>query len=227
MILSVRRTALGVASLSVALATTLAAPPALAAAGTADEALAKLQAWLDGTRDLRGKFRQTLVSGALGGGLEEAGKFWLDRPGKMRWDYVEPERKVALLDGDRTLLWVPADRQVWEGSLSQSDAAIATLLAGKRRLTETFRASLAAGSNDEIVRLRLVPTSGSETFEEVTLDLGRSDSAIRAAEVTDAAGNRIRYAFAAVERNRGIPADRFHFEIPAGAEVMRSGPAGG
>jgi outer membrane lipoprotein-sorting protein len=141
----------------------------------------------------------------------------------MRWDYVEPERKVALLDGDRTLLWIPEDRQVWEGALSESDSALAIVLAGERRLADAFRASLAPSPRaGEIVRLRLLPIDGSQTFEEVTVDLRHGDFSIVGAEVVDAAGNRIRYEFSRVERNRGIPADRFQFEIPPGTEVVRS-----
>jgi len=103
--------------------------------------LAGLQAWLEGTRDLEGRFEQSLASGALGAGLAESGRFFLRRPGRMRWDYLEPERKVALIEGDQTRLYLEEEGQLWEGRL-EDGALLATLLAGSEPLDEVFQASL-------------------------------------------------------------------------------------
>jgi hypothetical protein len=70
-----------------AIAATVAGPRADAPRDAA-AAVAGLQSWLDGTRNLSGRFRQELVSGALGGGVLESGRFWLVLIGRFLWFYV-------------------------------------------------------------------------------------------------------------------------------------------
>ena len=72
---------------------------ALGAAASAEEespALAALQRWLDGTKDLQARFEQSLLSSALGAGPSESGRIYLRRPGRMRWEYTDPEAKIAV-----------------------------------------------------------------------------------------------------------------------------------
>jgi outer membrane lipoprotein carrier protein len=183
----------------------------------------RLQDWLDGTRELEGRFEQTLASGALGTGLEESGRIYLRRPGKMRWDYLEPERKVALVEGQATRLYLEEDRQLWEGRLEDS-GLLAALLAGSEPVSAVFETRLLAGpreSEDGTYRLQLVPRSEAESFREVTLTLREPEFAIRLAEVQDGAGNRMLYRFSGLRRNQGLPEGVFHFEAPPGTEVLR------
>jgi outer membrane lipoprotein carrier protein len=198
-----------------------AAPPSIET--EAAEVLARLQQWLDGTRDLRGRFVQTLVSGALGTGLEETGRFYVLRPGRMRWDYLEPERKVALVHGDSTRLYLAEDAQLWEGPLEE-DALLTTLLTGTEPLAALFEATLVAAPDRRgrgAYRLRLLPRGESDAFREVVLELRPADLALEAADVLDSAGNRMEYRFYELERNTGLTASAFHFEPPAGTEVLR------
>jgi outer membrane lipoprotein carrier protein len=182
-----------------------------------------LQRWLDGTRSLERDFEQSLASGALGAGLEESGRFYLERPGKMRWDYDTPERKVAIVIGSATRLWIEEDAQMWEGQL-ESDALLALLLTGERPLSELFQPALLAtpelGGNGRY-RLQLVPLEAADAFQQVLLTLGSGDFSIDEAEVLDAAGNRMIYRFGEARRNQGLAADTFEFEPPAGTEILR------
>jgi outer membrane lipoprotein carrier protein len=177
------------------------------------------QSWLDGTEDLQGKFEQTMVSGAFGPGLAESGKMYVERPGRMRWDYLEPERKVALLDGGLTRLYLEEEMEMIEGRLEDESELLPELLTGDGRIAERFEASLLDGPE---YRLRLVPRGEGEPFAEVVLQLSRAEFAIQAAEVLDAAGNRMLYRFTELQRNRGLPQGIFLFEPPPGTSVLGS-----
>ena len=178
-----------------------------------------LQRWLDGTRQLQCNFVQELLSGALGSGLKESGRLYIARPGRMRWDYLEPERKVALIDGQRTSLYVEEDRELVHGRLDGEGELLPALLVGEGRLAGLFDAELLAASRAG-VELRLVPLRPGEVVEEVILTLDPGDYAIRSAEVLDPAGNRMRYSFSELRRNRGLPPDVFRFEPPAGTLIF-------
>jgi outer membrane lipoprotein carrier protein len=188
----------------------------------ADTLLQGVQAWLDDTRDLEGRFHQSLASGALGEGLEETGKLYVARPGRMRWEYLSPERKVALLDDDRTWLYVEDDEELTLGRLDPEAELLPALFTGTRRLDQEFRAEVPqnpASRRGERL-LRLVPEGTDEGLEEVVLTLGRRGYEIRAAEVLDAAGNRMKYRFSEFKRNVGLPEQLFEFSPPPGTLVV-------
>ena len=93
------------------------------------EVVSRVQAWLDGTHTLAGQFEQVLISSALGAGLEENGRLYIERPGKMRWDYTSPERKVAIIQGDLTWFYIEEDEQMFLGRLDGEIKLLPMLLA--------------------------------------------------------------------------------------------------
>ncbi len=196
----------------------LAAPLAALGADEGD-AWARLQRWLAGTRDLEARFSQTLVSGALGPGPVESGRLYLERPGRMRWDYERPERKVALVIGERTRFYVAADRQLYEGTLDATEAALVELLSSGRSLDAQYEARPAEPSGAGQVALRLVPRTPS-SLGELTVFTRPPDHALRAVELQDGAGNTIRYEFEVVRRNHGLDPRRFDFRPPPGTEIV-------
>jgi outer membrane lipoprotein carrier protein len=205
------------------LALALAVGTASARELDAPRVLERVQAWLDETRDLKARFEQALISGAFGAGLSESGSMVLARPGRMRWDYMDPEVKVALVEGDRTSLYIEEDGQMWEGRLDEAETLLPSLLAGEERLELLFTATLESGpegSGRGVYRLRLVPRGTSDTFEGVVLTLRHPLYALEEVEVLDLAGNRMRYRFFEIERNTGLPPAAFRFEPPPGTEIL-------
>ena len=201
----------------------LAAGGVQAADGEASLALEKVQAWLSGTVTLHGQFSQELVSGALGGGLEERGRFWIERPGRMRWDYLEPEKKVAIVVDDETTLYLEEEAQLFLGRLDNDGKLLPALLAGERSLVELFEPSLM--EPDGAVepgrrRLRLVALGGSEAFEQLVITAAGPEHAIEAAEVLDAAGNRVFYRFSGLKRNSALPDGLFRLDPPPGTDIV-------
>jgi outer membrane lipoprotein carrier protein len=197
-----------------AAAVLLSSPVAMAAEPV--PALGAVEAWLKETRTLEGRFVQTLRSGALGTGLSESGRLWIERPGRMRWDYEDPERKVALVNGEHTALYLEAEKQWIRGRLGEESGLLPALLAGNRPLSELFTASDAGGSR---VRLRPRESDGG-TLEEIVLEIRPDTGAIDGAEILDAAGNRTAYRFEGWKRNRKLPDGVFAFEPPPGTEFV-------
>jgi outer membrane lipoprotein carrier protein len=188
----------------------------------ADQVVAGLQRWLDGTSRLEGRFEQRLVSGALGSEIEESGKLYLERPGKMRWDYLDPERKIALVVGDKTWLYLAEEEQLFLGRLDEHGGLLPRLLAGDGAIADDFDVTLleeTAQRGGGAYLLQLVPRGEEQSFENVVLLLRPPQFAIEAAEVLDAAGNRVSYRFFGLRRNRKLPGDLFRFEPPEGTLV--------
>jgi outer membrane lipoprotein carrier protein len=191
-------------------------------AGGRDAVVAGLQSWLDGTQTLDMEFRQSLVSGALGTSTTERGRLYLERPGKIRWDYLDPDRKIALLIGDRTELYLEEERALYRGRLTADQGLFPRLLSGRDRVEAFFAASLVGmpspGANG-LVRLKLVPKGDRAAVTEVTLALRPPSFGIEGAEVLDETGNRTTYTFSKVRRNKPLPDGLFAFEPPPGTQV--------
>jgi outer membrane lipoprotein carrier protein len=189
---------------------------------TGENVLAGLQGWLDGTTTLAGRFEQFLHSGALGSDDSEQGMMYVHRPGKMRWDYTDPEIKTALLIGRRTFLYLEEDEQLIKGVIDDESDLLPNLLAGSGRLADMFDTELLASPGEHgslSFHLRLRPRGDRSPFEAVILELAPDDFSIESVEVLDGAGDRMEYRFDRLRRNVRLPDRIFEFEPPPGTEI--------
>src|SRR5476649_1783751 len=88
----------------------------------------------------------TYQGGVLHKQITERGHVLVKKPGKMRWEYTAPEKKLFISDGVRIYSYVPEDKQVVVGAVPKDDQAGAPILflAGKGNLARDFRPSVVA-----------------------------------------------------------------------------------
>ena len=126
---------------------------------SAQQVAAALQAKYDRIKDFSADFTQQYESGVLKRKLTERGKVQVKKPGKMRWDYSQPDKKLFVSDGSTIYLWVPADNQVTRSAVPKQDEATTAVLflVGKGDLTREFHVSFAADAPAGTQALRLDP----------------------------------------------------------------------
>jgi outer membrane lipoprotein-sorting protein len=91
-----RRALLAALVLAPAAAFAKTQPPRAVTLSPEDETdLGRIEAYLDALRAFTGGFEQTAEDGSVSGG-----KFWLSRPGKMRFEYAPPSHLMIVSDGD-------------------------------------------------------------------------------------------------------------------------------
>ena len=98
------------------------------------EALAQaLQRKYDTVRDFSADFVHSYQGGVLRKTVTERGRLLVKKPGKMRWAYSGDEQKVFVSDGRKMYSYIPADKQVYVGTVPADDQAStpALFLAGK------------------------------------------------------------------------------------------------
>jgi len=212
-------------------AVAMAVPGAAPGAGAGIDPLAvRLQASLDAMTSLKGRFVQSLDSRSLGRPRSERGTFAIRKPAMMRWDYEEPERKVAITDGRETWLYLPEDREVHRGTLDRDGAgAAALLLAGKLRLDKDFYSRVLSGDDLEevgpqgvagAVVLELAPVNRAEEFERLIVAVDPERLLIRRVTVVDSLGGRMIFELHDLDRNVPLPDELFRFEVPPGVDVI-------
>ncbi len=190
-----------------------------AAASAGDEmSLQVLSTYLDELTALRAEFRQEVISRDLERLEDSRGHMALKKPGRFRWDYLEPFERVISADGERVWLYEADLEQVtirrFDSGLGATPAA---LLTGATDVLEHF-AFAGARTEDSIRWLSLVPRSPESDFAGV--DLGFTDGELLRIYLTDRLGQQTRITLSAIDRHVDIDDDYFRFEIPEGVDVI-------
>ena len=175
---------------------------------------------VDSSRD----FTHTYEGGMLRTRLVERGTVLFKRPGRMRWDYREPERKLFLSDGELLYSYLPEDHQVIIGRLPNQDEATtpALFLAGVGNFVDDFTAAFDVVQDPppNSYVLRLTPTRSERDFQFLTLVLDARTLAIVRLISYDLQGGRSIFFFSNLQENINLSDTPFTFEIPPGTDVI-------
>ncbi len=186
------------------------------AAPTVDELLARIEKSSASVNALAGEFTQKNRLKMFKQEITSKGRFFYQRPRKVRWEYTEPDPSTMILDGevatlrtpgvpaqtfdlakdpvmravfDQLLLWVGA------GSLSRAKADYA----------------LAAGGTDSAPSLTLTPNPGgpiAKAFARIELSLDK-ELLLKSILLVEPNGDEKRITFTAMAKNPKLPANAF------------------
>ena len=210
----------------------IALPRALHVAGSlrpADQSAVELARTLqqkyDGVKDFSTDFAHVYRGGLLKKQLVEKGRLLIKRPGKMRWEYTEPEEKLFVSDGVKLYSYIPQDKQVIVSSVPPDDAAPAPalFLAGKGNLMRDFAVSFdetATAVPTGARALKLVPKAPQPDYDWLVLLVDPSTLLLRGLVTTDAQGGTSRFSFSNLKENVGLADKAFTFKIPRGVDVV-------
>jgi len=178
----------------------------------------RLRSYLADVQAMQGEFRQQVID-SRGVVLEDAsGTVAMQRPGRFRWDYQKPFRRVIVADGEKVWLYEADLDQVTVRNLTSGIGDTpAALLTGKESVLERFdvEKSWAEGG---LSLVRLVPRSAEADFAGVTL--GFDNNGLRQLLLDDRLGQQTRISFSGIRTNPPLSPDLFRFETPAGADVI-------
>ena len=202
--LSRRAFALGTAALA-----GLAALPAAAQTSLSAEDRATLQTaqtYLQNLTSAQGTFVETGP-----GGQQRRGSFYLQRPGKMRFEYTDPAGLLVVSDGYNVKRYDPrlqVFRQVPLGA-----TPLSTFLARNVRLDQGVRIDrvtrMQSGAFALTVRDSAKPNEGS-----VILAFAGSPLRLQEWTITDAQGGRTRTQLTALQPASGLAASLFQLRDP-------------
>ena len=207
------------------LAMALAGAPAPAPAQPAGSDLARaIQTHYQQVRDFTATFEQAYVGGALKRRTVETGVVTIRKPGRMRWDYETPEKKLFIADGTRMYFYVPADKQVRISAMPDAGRVPTPILflAGRGDLLRDFSVdevpSPAGVTGTRALRLR--PVRQEQEYETLTLVVDAASLAWRQLIVVDGQGGTSTFTFTNLRENVGVPDSRFVFSMPKGVDVV-------
>jgi outer membrane lipoprotein carrier protein len=202
--------------------------PGLMGAPTAVETARAVQQKYDRVRDFTADFTHVYEGGVLKKKSTERGTVEIKKPGRMRWEYTAPDKKLFIADGRRVYSYIPADKQVIISPLPSEDEATTAVLflAGKGNLTREFTVSYADGAPADAWALRLDPRQKQRDYDWLVLVVDKQTYRIRALTAADQQGGRSSFQFANYKENTGLDDKLFIFKIPRGVDVITAGSGG-
>ena len=191
----------------------------------AADVAAALQRKYDSIKDFSASFTQNYEGGVLRRKVSETGTVQVKKPGKMRWDYAAPEKKLVVSDGRTIFMYFPADRQVIRNSVPDQDQATSAVLflMGKGDIVRDFNVRWADSGADAVYRLRLDPKTRQAEYDWLEIAADRKTLRIVGLTTADAQGARSSFVFSNFKENTGLADKMFEFTIPRGTEVISSG----
>jgi len=154
------------------------------------------------------------------------GRFVFQRPGRFIWDTQKPYEQKLIADGKQLILW---DKDLNQATFRPAGQALANtpaaILFGETSLDQHF--DLVEG--EDRLGLKWVALAPKKTpnakngndLPYTKISVGMANGLPKALELIDGLGSVVLVTLDKIQLNVSLPANRFTFVPPAGAEVLR------
>lgn len=194
---------------------------------TADTVARDLQRKYDRVTDFSADFVHSYRGGVLKQQATERGTLLVKKPGKMRWEYTTPEKKLFVSDGHKIYSYIPLDKQVIIGTMPRDEQAPtpALFLTGKGDITRDFNAVFdkVADAPAGAIALKLTPKRREPEYESLTLVVDPKTLILQMLITVDSQGGRSAFTFSNLKENVGLADNHFVFKMPRNVDVMTDG----
>jgi outer membrane lipoprotein carrier protein len=179
----------------------------------------KLKTFIASTHSAQANFTQE-VQDKSGKRIQSAsGTMQFERPGKFRWEYRKPYEQLIVGDGKKFWMY---DIDLNQVTVKKLDAALgsspAALLSGNNEIERDFVLK-DIDDRDGLEWLQATPKSNETNFQKILMAFN-AKSELVVMELHDAFGHHTVLRFTDLKSNPALPAQRFHFVPPKGADVL-------
>jgi len=174
--------------------------------------------YLTGLASWSADFTQTIDDGHGKVLRSAAGKLYLQRPGKFRWDYTLPSEQLVLADGKQIWFY---DKDLGQANVRDMDATLAStpasLLSEGGSVATQFevKALPASGGMDWF---QLLPKRADTDFQLIRIGFAKGELA--SMFLADKLGQITQLTFTHPSRNAKFTTDLFSFTPPPGVDVI-------
>jgi outer membrane lipoprotein carrier protein len=181
--------------------------------------LDRLQRHYRDTRSFSAKFNEEIATvGAPKRNRSGAVSFL--KPGRMRWDFEQPEKETIVSDGETVYSYDPDLNQVVETPLKQAlkSSSATSFLLGMGNINRDFKAEFAGTpSPTGPINLKLDAKAGGYKIE---IGLDPKTYNLTTLRLTDQLGDVTKIDFSDIHNNVELPNSTFAFQTPPGADVV-------
>jgi outer membrane lipoprotein carrier protein len=207
--------------LQTAALTLLAALTGAAGAAAAATPAAEVDKYLSGLASWSADFEQTIDDGNGHVLRSAAGRLYLQRPGKFRWDYSQPSEQLVLADGKQIWFY---DKDLAQANVRDMDTSLAStpasLLSGSGSVSAQFDVT-ALPPSAGLQWFQLVPKHADTDFQLVRIGFDKGE--LRSMFLADKLNQITQLTFSHSKRNLTLAPDLFSFTPPPGVDVIGRG----
>ena len=209
--------------------------PSIGIAADADSGAEQLRQFVRNSKTAEGDFVQQQLRAPKANepqdkGLkvvrQTQGHFAFQRPGRFVWDTQKPFEQKLIADGKQLILW---DKDLNQATFRPAGQVLtstpAAILFGESSLDQHF--DLIDGEDRLGMKwVALTPkkdpnTKGGNDLPYTKISIGMANGLPKALELMDGLGSVVLVTLDKIQLNVTLPANRFNFTPPVGAEVLR------
>jgi outer membrane lipoprotein carrier protein len=201
-------------------------------ASPADSPLTKLASRVDvrynHLNSLRADFEE--IYEGPGTSRKESGVLWLQKPGKMLWDYQQPKAKTFVTDGKNAYFYVAGSSQAQRMPVKKLEDFRSPIrfLLGHTKLREEFEGLTISRDRPLAEGNRLlegVPKNMKERVSRVLLEVNPEGQIVRI-RVEELDESSTEFRFSNIEEGVRIRSELFKFRVPAGVQLIDANEVG-
>jgi outer membrane lipoprotein carrier protein len=182
----------------------------------------EVEKYLGGLASWSADFEQTIDDGHGNVLRTAAGRLYLQRPGKFRWDYSKPSEQLVLADGKQIWFY---DKDLAQANVRDMDTSLAStpasLLSGSGSVSTQFNVTAIAPSAG-LTWYQLVPKHADTDFQVVRIGFTKSGE-LASMFLADKLSQITQLTFSNSKRNDKFAPDLFTFVPPPGVDVIGRG----
>lgn len=186
----------------------------------------KVQLFYQEIKDYQASFEQIYTDVAAGDEKKSQGKVFFKKPGKMRWDYLTPQRKlekVLVSDGKAFTIYEAEYDQYYRQCLGDSQLPSALrFLMGTGDLKAEFDVAFGKKAAEGTYKLELTPKEGNGKYKKIHFVVDQATFAVLETIIHDPYGNTNRIVFKSAATNKSLPDAGFNFVIPEGVTPLHN-----
>jgi outer membrane lipoprotein carrier protein len=181
-----------------------------------------VERYLNGLASWTADFEQTIDDGHGNVLRSAAGRLYLQRPGKFRWDYSQPSEQLVLADGKEIWFY---DKDLAQANVRDMDLSLAStpasLLSGSASVSAQFNVT-AMPASAGLQWFQLVPKHADTDFQLVRIGFNKNGE-LASMFLADKLNQITQLTFSNSKRNEKFAPDLFSFVPPPGVDVIGRG----
>lgn len=192
---------------------------------TGEAVVARLQEHYNTIKGLEADFEQETVLRSLNQRRLAEGRVYFKKPGRMRWNYLRPDKQEIVSDG--ALLWIysQAQKQVYryDARVYLRSQLTMNFFLGQGDFRRDFVVSMSpesAKAEETFYVLTLLPRQTHPQISEIKLWIGKDTFLIDRILSRDHLGNATLLRFKKQQINKFLDDGLFVFAPPTGAEII-------
>ena len=194
------------------------------------EVTQKIQAAYERTTDWKAEFEQVTRIEGFDSPITSRGTVYIKKPGKLRWDYREPNHHQILVNEQKIWIYTPEQKQVIVSPFAEiSDSQLPLhLLSGVGRLDRDFTVQWTDPTQPRPQNppaLTLVPKDPNTGLTKLLMEVDPATYFITRLTLVETNGNQSRFQFAQIRNDTGLK-DRFFIFTPPKDVVVVESPLG-